>query len=107
MKIYVFTYILSASNDRWVKLINIIEMNVTEVRKYLYCLSWNPDWYNVVGSISYNKWLTDKIHRPETEWHRKECLVIYCLNYCIHRFKISPESSFISLDFYLKVWAKN
>jgi len=37
---------------------NIIAMNITEVSKCLYCLSWNADWYYVVDTISYKKWLT-------------------------------------------------
>lgn len=45
---------------------NIIAMNITEVSKYLYYLSWNPDWYNVMGSISYKKWITDKTLRQVT-----------------------------------------
>lgn len=111
MKIYVFAYILSARDDRWAKVINIIAMNITEVSKYLYCLSWNPDWYNDISSILYKKWLSDKTHRQETEGHRKELLVIYSLDCCIHIVKISPydsaKSCFNSHDFYLKVWAKN
>lgn len=62
---------MSANYDWWAKMMNNIGMNIIEVSNYLYCLSWTLDWYNVISSISYKKWLRQNSHARNWRTEKK------------------------------------